>query len=111
MACTEEDRYDFAIRQGDDEQQDFRYLLDGVAVDLTGALLVFECDIPALTHDMTIKVPETDGVFSAVFDRADTSGLSERRVGYEVVYWPTGLLGKKHTIFYGSLTLKPERIS
>lgn len=110
MSCNEENRYDFAIQQGDDVVQPFRYLADGVPVDLTGSNFVFECTLASLTHNMTVASPTT-GEVSATFDRADTAGLDVRRVRYEVVQWH-GAIGasQKETVFWGSLNLTPEAI-
>ena len=109
MSCTDEDRYDFSIQQGDDETVTFRYLSDEVAVDLTGFLAVFECSLPALTHDMTITSPSL-GEMTATFAGLDTTGLEQRRVSYQVVLWDGGLGGTKETLFHGSLTLNPDGI-
>ncbi len=112
MSCNEEDRYDFSIKQGDDESQPFRYLADNVPVDLAGSNFVFECSLPALTHNMTVASPTTLGELTAVFARANTTGLTARRVSYEVVQW-FGAIGAspKETIFWGSLTLQPETVT
>ena len=110
MACTEENRYNFAIQQGDDVEQPFRYLTDGEPIDLNGVVATFECAIPALTHNMTIPAPASLGELVATFARADTAGLTQRRVPYEVVLWHGGFGVGKETAFWGSLTLDPEKV-
>lgn len=111
MPCSEEDRYDFEIQQGDDESVTFRWLADDLPVDVAGKNFVFECALPSLTHNMTVATPTTLGEFTANFDRADTAGLSYRRVGYEVVVWEGAVdASPKETLFWGSINLKPERV-
>lgn len=110
MAYNAENRYDFAIQKGDDVIQPFRQMADGNPVDMTGVIAVFECAIPSLTHTMTIDTPRSLGTFNAVFAREDTVNLIEHKVGYEVVFWHGGYSGTKETVFFGSLTLIPEKV-
>ena len=109
MSCSEIGTYSFELRKGDDKIKTFRYKADGAPVDLTGAVILFECPIVILQQEATILDPFT-GEFTFAFSRVDTASLVERRVKYEVVIWPSGLLGNKVTLFTGTVLLQSEVI-
>jgi len=111
MSCADVDRYDFSIKQGDDESVTFRWLADGVPVDLNGVIAEFECSIPALTHIMSLSNPTSLGEITASFDSVDTEGLAQRRVKYKVIIWRNGYGVDKETLFHGSLSLIPTEVA
>lgn len=54
MSCTDLPRYDFAVKQGDDETVKFRYIAAGAPVNLLGAVIRFECSLESLQQEATI---------------------------------------------------------
>jgi len=109
MSCTDIPEYNFVIRQGDDKTVYLRYLADSAPVDIAGALILFECANPTLSQEATIDDAAL-GKFHFDFARADTAILTERRLKYEVVIYPSGLSGTKETLFYGSVNITPQVI-
>lgn len=112
MPCTSKvPKFDLEIYKGDDEVLKFRYLADGVAVDLTGYIIDFECSDPTLSRSASIADQGLlTGEYSFVFDRADTELTESVLAEYEVVFWPTGLSGNKKTVMGGNLYVTPERV-
>lgn len=109
MATSNQGVYDLTVFKGDDEEFNFRMTSDGVATDLTGTVMLFECTIASLTRQATIPTPAT-GEFTVTLPAADTVDLTETVVEYEVVRYPSGLGGTRVTIFGGQLCLENERV-
>lgn len=107
MACSNIATYNFELRKGDDKTILFRYLTDGLPVDLSSSTIKFQTTIPTLVQDAIIANP-TDGEFTVTFNRADTAILEDSRVNYEVELWPSGLSGTKQTLFAGEIKLTNE---
>tara|TARA_R110000744_G_scaffold73950_5_gene147808 strand:+ start:2702 stop:3034 length:333 start_codon:yes stop_codon:yes gene_type:complete len=110
MACTDIPEYDFSLFKGDDKTKKFRYKAGGEVVDITGYIIQLETNIISLQKTASIPDPVT-GEFNFVFAKADTGNLTEKRVKYKVVYYPTGLLGDKVTKFTGSINLNSKGIT
>lgn len=107
MACSDIENYDLSIYKGDDKTFAFRFKAADVPVNITGYTIVFECEEASLTRDAVI-VDALDGRYDVVFTPIDTDTLAAIRVEYEVVYWPTGLLGTKETKHRGTLYIEQE---
>lgn len=111
MSCSDLPEYDIELYSGDDKTLKFRYKSNGVAVDITGYEIELECTAPELEKVAVIADQTTSaGEYSFVYVPSDTLGLEVRRVKYEVVFWPTGLLGTKETKYGGSIIITPERV-
>lgn len=107
MSCTDIPEYDFTLYKGDDKTKSFRYKSDTLPVDITDYQIFFECTVASLSREAVI-VDALDGRYDVIFTQADTVDLIESRVKYEVVYYPTGLLGEKITKYKGSIKLTNE---
>ena len=98
--------HNLVIYQGDDFEQTFRYVADGVAVDLTGYSIFLECNNPDLNRFAVLADQAVSpGSYSFTFVPADTINNTSRRVAYEVIFYPTGLEGFKHTKHGGSIVI------
>lgn len=109
MACTNIPEYNFSLFKGDDKTKKFRYKADGVVVPLTGYTIQLETNVPSLDKTANIPDPLT-GEFSFVFGQVDTEALTQSRVKYKIVFYPTGLSGDKITKFTGSINLDSRGI-
>lgn len=104
MPCTDLDKYDFVVRQGFDKSVKFRYIADGLPVDLTGSTILFNCEVDTFDQEATIVDPLT-GEFTITFNATDTTNLPQRRVKYEVA---RVIDGTKTPLFVGSINLTTE---
>tara|TARA_R110002096_G_scaffold31707_1_gene92735 strand:- start:169 stop:501 length:333 start_codon:yes stop_codon:yes gene_type:complete len=110
MSCTDIPEYDFSLFKGDDKTKQFRYKAAGVVVDISGYVIQLETNVGSLDKTATISDPLT-GEFEFTFDRVDTEALTQRRVKYKVVFYPTGLIGSRITKFGGSINLNSKGIT
>lgn len=104
MSCSDIAEFDFSLYKGDDVTRKFRYLADGLPVDITGYTIVFETNIVELQQEAVISDPLT-GEFTFSFAGVDTESLTQSRTKYEVAFYPSGLAGPKTTKFRGSVKL------
>lgn len=80
--------------------------IDYIAKDLDGNPPTIGAVPPSFPSSWTIT--EALGEVVVSFDRVDTLVLTQRRVKYEMVFWPTGLSGSKQTKFRGSINITPQ---
>lgn len=107
MPCSVIPEYDFALYKGDDKIKMFRYKANDLPVNIEDYVIQLETPILSLNKTATISDAE-DGRFNFIFEKADTVDLTNNRVKYEVVFYPTGLAGTKKTMFRGSINLTGE---
>lgn len=107
MPCAEIAEYDFSLYKGDDKTKMFRYKADGVVVDITGYVIQFESTVAALNQTATL-VDAAGGRYDFIFTKEVTELITQNRVKYEVVFYPTGLLGDKITKYRGSINFINE---
>lgn len=110
MSCSDIPEYDFSLFKGDDVTKKFRYKAADLVVDLTGYVIQLETNVDSLDKTAIIFDP-TSGEFEFTFDRVDTETLTQRRVKYKVVFYPTGLIGSRTTKFCGSINLNSKGIT
>tara|TARA_R110002012_G_scaffold227730_1_gene399937 strand:+ start:55 stop:387 length:333 start_codon:yes stop_codon:yes gene_type:complete len=102
-------KFDIVIYQGDDAFQDFIYKADDVEVDISDYVIRMECDNPAFNRLATIADQTTDtGLYTFNFVAADTAETQSRNVGYEVIYYPSGLEGPRNTKHGGVIEIVTE---
>jgi len=110
MSCTDIAEYNFALKKGDDKVKSFRYKADDVPVNITDFVIVFECSEPSLTQEATYP-DVVDGRYDFTFTKELTTPLTQNRIKYEVVFYPTGLTGDKITKYSGSINLIDEVVT
>ena len=113
MSCSDIPEYDIELYQGDDKTFKFRYKADDLPVDITGYVIELECTEPTLDKTAAIAPDQVTntGEYEFVFVPADSQTLEASRVGYEVVFYPTGLSGTKNTKLRGSIKLTKEVVA
>tara|TARA_R110002012_G_scaffold61702_3_gene161885 strand:+ start:215 stop:589 length:375 start_codon:yes stop_codon:yes gene_type:complete len=100
---------DLSIYRGDNETINFRYVVDGVPVDITGYQIFLECASATLSREAVIKDQTTNiGQYSISFVPEDTKELDAVKTAYEVVFWPTGVGGEKNTKHKGHILIASE---
>ena len=95
------------IKKGDDKTFYFTHKSGGVPVDLTGYVIMFESSSTLLSQEATVT-DVTAGTYQVEFTSANTSQLTKSTVSYEMVYYPTGLLGKRVTKFQGAINVERD---
>lgn len=105
MSCTDIANYNFKVTKGDDDTISFRYLSEGSPVDLSGSSIYFECDVDAINQLCGMQDPMT-GEFTLDIVGSTTLSLDKVNIKYYIRRWPSGLNGRRNTIFSGVMTLE-----
>ena len=110
MSCSSIPEHNLEIFKGDGKTFRFRYKAGGEVVDITGYTILLETKIVSLQKTAIVDDPIT-GEFSFVVDGVDTVDLTQKRVKYKVVFYPTGLAGERNTKFTGSINITSKGIT
>ena len=111
MSCNNIPEHPLKLNAGDDNTIKMRYRnKDGTPYDIAGYVIVLECEEPALTKQAVIT-RSTEGEFEFRYSKANTLNINKKNMGYEVVFYPSGLSGTKNTVFDGTIHLRPEKVA